>query len=186
MALKTLTTDRLLIDGKGVATARTRMLVNPATGAPADTVPEGSVEDVQRAVMAAKAAFDDGRWSRIGPSARAAVLYKLADLIEEHLDELAALESRNVGKPIKLAHDSDLPFAVDCLRFFAGAARTSGWARVERVRAGIRQHDSPRANRRVWPACAVELSADDGDLEDLAPRWPLAIRSCSSPRQRRR
>jgi len=86
MALKTLTTDRLLIDGESVATARTRTLVNPATGAPADVVPEGSVEDVQRAVAAAKAAFDDGRWSGIGPSARAAVLYKLADLIEEHLD----------------------------------------------------------------------------------------------------
>jgi betaine-aldehyde dehydrogenase len=124
MALKTLTTDRLLIDGESVATARTRTLVNPATGADADVVPEGSVEDVQRAVAAAKAAFDDGRWSGIGPSARSAALYKLADLIEEHLDELAALESRNVGKPIKLAHDSDLPFTVDNLRFFAGAART--------------------------------------------------------------
>ena len=89
MALKTLTTDRLLIDGESVTTAKTRTLVNPATGAPADVVPEGSVEDVQRAVAAAKAAFDDGRWSGIGPSARSAVLYKLADLIEEHLDELA-------------------------------------------------------------------------------------------------
>ena len=124
MALKTLTTDRLTIDGESVATAQTRTLINPATGAPADIVPEGSVDDVQRAVKAAKTAFDDGRWSGIGPSARAGVLYKLADLIEEHLDELAALESRNVGKPIKLAHDSDLPFAVDCLRFFAGAARS--------------------------------------------------------------
>lgn len=123
MALKTLVTDRLVIDGESVATAQTRTLVNPATGAPADVTPEGSVEDVNRAVKAAKTAFDDGRWSGIGPGARAAALNKLADLIEEHLDELAALESRNVGKPIKLAHDSDLPFAVDCLRFFAGAAR---------------------------------------------------------------
>jgi len=81
MALKTLMTDRLLIDGESVATANTRTLVNPATGAPADVVPEGSVEDVQRAVAAAKTAFDDGRWSGIGPSARSAVLYKLADLI---------------------------------------------------------------------------------------------------------
>ena len=124
MALKTLTTDRLTIDGESVATAKTRTLINPATGAPADVVPEGSVEDVRRAVAAAKAAFDDGRWSGIGPSARSAVLYKLANLLEEHLDELAALESRNVGKPIKLARDSDLPFAIDCLRFFAGAARS--------------------------------------------------------------
>ncbi|MFI5272304.1 MAG: aminobutyraldehyde dehydrogenase [Ktedonobacterales bacterium] len=126
MALKTLTTDRLLIDGALVepAAGGTRRLVNPATGAPADVVPEGTAEDINRAVAAAKAAFDDGRWSKIGPAARSAALYRLADLIEQHLDELAAIESRNVGKAIKLAHDSDLPFAVDCLRFFAGAART--------------------------------------------------------------
>ena len=126
MAMKTLTADRLVIDGKLVepAAGATRTLVNPATGEPADVVPEGSAADVERAVAAAKAAFDDGRWSKIGSSARSAALYKLADLLEQHLDELAASESRNVGKPIKLAHDSDLPFAIDCLRFFAGAART--------------------------------------------------------------
>ncbi len=125
MAIKTLATDRLLINGKltHAEAGRERTLINPATGAPADTVPEGDASDVQRAVAAAKAAFDDGRWSRLGPGARAAALYKLADLLEAHLDTLAEIESRNVGKPIKLAHDSDLPFAVDCLRFFAGAAR---------------------------------------------------------------
>jgi betaine-aldehyde dehydrogenase len=136
MAIQTLATDRLLIDGQltGTAAGGTRTLVNPATGAPADVVPEADATDVARAVAAAKAAFADGRWSRIGPSARAATLYKLADLIEQHLGELAALESRNVGKPIKLARDSDLPFAVDCLRFFAGAARAlEGRASAEYV-----------------------------------------------------
>lgn len=125
MAIKTLGADRLLIDGKLVraSSSRERTLINPATGAPDATVPEGGAKDIQRAVAAAKTAFDDGRWSRLGPGARAAALYKLADLIEQHLDALAEMESRNVGKPIKLAHDSDLPFAVDCLRFFAGAAR---------------------------------------------------------------
>ncbi len=97
-------------------------------------MPEGSVEDVTRAVAAAKAAFDDGRWSRLGPGARAAALYKLADLLEQHLNVLAAMESRNVGKTIKLARDSDIPFTVDCLRFFAGAARTlEGRASTEYV-----------------------------------------------------
>ncbi|WIG58532.1 MAG: 4-aminobutyraldehyde dehydrogenase [Ktedonobacterales bacterium] len=126
MALKTLTTDRVLLDGKLVEPAGKGhyTLTNPATGADADVVPECGVEDVTRAVAAAKAAFEDGRWSGIGPSARSAALYKLADTLEQHLDDLAAMESRNVGKPIKLAHDSDLPFAIDCLRFFAGAART--------------------------------------------------------------
>jgi betaine-aldehyde dehydrogenase len=125
MALTTAATRNMLINGELVepAAGGQRRLVNPATGAGADTVPEGSAEDVRRAVTAAKAAFEDGRWSRIGTSGRAAVLDKLADLLEENLDELAELESRNVGKSIKLAHDSDLPFAIDCLRFFAGAAR---------------------------------------------------------------
>src|SRR5215813_13041148 len=126
MALTTVAPDHLLINGELVepAAGKRRTLINPATGAQADVEPEGDAEDVRRAVVAAKAAFEDGRWSRIGTGARAAVLYKLADLLEQHLDELAALESRNVGKPIKLAHDSDLPFAIDCLRFFAGAARS--------------------------------------------------------------
>src|SRR3954447_19829072 len=112
MALKTLTTDLVLLDRKLVepAAGGRRTLINPATGAPADVVPECDVQDVNRAVAAAKRAFDDGSWSAIGPSARAAVLYRLADLIEQHLDDLAALESRNVGKTLKLAHDSDLPF----------------------------------------------------------------------------
>ncbi|HLZ22092.1 MAG TPA: aminobutyraldehyde dehydrogenase [Ktedonobacterales bacterium] len=126
MALKTLTTTRVLLDGELVEPAAhgTRTLINPATGASAETVPECDTTDVERAVAAAKRAFEDGRWSGIGPGARAAALYKLADVLEQNLDELAVMESRNVGKPIKLAHDSDLPFAIDCLRFFAGAART--------------------------------------------------------------
>ncbi|HEY7850065.1 MAG TPA: aldehyde dehydrogenase family protein, partial [Ktedonobacterales bacterium] len=125
MALKTLNTDRALIDGALVAPAdgQTRTLVNPATGGAGATVPECGVEDINRAVAAARRAFDDGRWTGLGPGGRAAALFKLADLLEQRLDELAALESRNVGKPIKLAHDSDLPFAIDCLRFFAGAGR---------------------------------------------------------------
>jgi len=136
MAVKTQKRQKLLINGKLVdpAAGAERTLVNPATGKSADVVAEGGVKDVELAVAAAKAAFDDGRWSRIGPSARAAALYKLADLLENHLDGLAALESRNVGKPIKLAHDSDLPFTIDCLRFFAGAARTlDGRASTEYV-----------------------------------------------------
>src|SRR5260370_26698873 len=125
MAVETLQTDRLLIDGALVAWASGSQmtLINPATGAPADAVPESDATDVGGAVAAAKAACGDGGWSRVGAGARRAVLYKLADLLEQHLGALASMESRNVGKSIKLARDSDLPFSVDCLRFFAGAAR---------------------------------------------------------------
>jgi betaine-aldehyde dehydrogenase len=125
MALKTLNTERVLIDGELVAPegGAVRTLINPATGAAGDQAPECSVADANRAVAAAKVAFEDGRWTGLGPGGRAAILLKLADLLEQHLDELAAMESRNVGKPMKLAHDSDIPFAIDCLRFFAGAGR---------------------------------------------------------------
>lgn len=136
MAIQTLITDHLLIDGQltGAAAGRTRTLINPATGAAADIVPDADATDVDRAVAAARTAFVDGRWSRIAPGARATALYRLADLLEQHLGELAALESRNMGKPIKLARDSDLPFSIECLRFFASAARAlEGRASAEYV-----------------------------------------------------
>jgi betaine-aldehyde dehydrogenase len=125
MALKTLNTERVLIDGELVAPegGRTRTLVNPATGGAGDVAPECSAADANRAVAAAKRAFEDGSWTGLGTGGRSAILLKLADLLEQHTDELAEMESRNVGKPMKLAKDSDIPFAIDCLRFFAGAAR---------------------------------------------------------------
>lgn len=97
--------------------------IGPASGEPIAQVPESSLEDVERAVAAAREAFDDGRWSGLTPSARAATLEKLATLIETHTAELAELESKDAGKPIKLARDGDIPFSIDNLHFFAGAAR---------------------------------------------------------------
>ena len=63
-------------------------------------------------------------WSDKSPSERSRVLLRIADLLEANTEELAIMESRNQGKPIKLSRDSDIPFAADNLRFFAGAART--------------------------------------------------------------
>src|SRR5713101_1535619 len=97
--------------------------IGPASGEPIAQVPESSLEDVERAVAAAREAFDDGRWSGLPPSARAATLEKLATLIETHTAEMAELESKDAGKPIKLARDGDIPFSIDNLHFFAGAAR---------------------------------------------------------------
>src|SRR5260221_10275477 len=81
------------------------------------------MEDVERAVAAAREAFDDGRWSGLTHGTRASILEKLATTIEAHAAELAELESQDTGKPIKLGRDSDLPFSIDNLHFFAGAAR---------------------------------------------------------------
>jgi betaine-aldehyde dehydrogenase len=96
---------------------------SPATGAVAGRVPSGSEADVDRAVEAARRAFREGAWSRAIPSERSAVLERFADLIEANADELATLEVAQTGSAYKLRRDSDLPFSIDNLRFFASAAR---------------------------------------------------------------
>jgi betaine-aldehyde dehydrogenase len=97
---------------------------NPATGKKIAEVVDASPEDVNLAVQAAKRAFYDGRWSRLVPSERSKVIWKLADLLEKHAEEFAKLESENTGKPYKFVSlGADLMFSIDNLRFFAGAAR---------------------------------------------------------------
>src|SRR5579859_6855920 len=116
---------KLLINGELVNSNSSKTVddIGPASGQPIAQVPESSVADVNRAVAAAREAFDDGRWSGLPHGARAATLEKLASLLEAHAGEIAELESQDAGKPIKLARDSDVPFAIDNLHFFAGAAR---------------------------------------------------------------
>ncbi len=95
-------------------------VIDPATGEVIAEVPRGAGEDVDRAVEAASRAFDG--WFQTTPGERAAMLHALADAIEEHAEELARLESRDVGKPITSAR-GEMPYVVDNLRFFAGATR---------------------------------------------------------------
>jgi 1-pyrroline dehydrogenase len=102
------------------ASGETMEVVNPATGEAIAEVPRGSQEDVDRAVAAAKKALPE--WLEATPGERAELLLKLADLIDEHAEELAQLESTNVGKPLPAARD-EMPVCSDNLRFFAGAAR---------------------------------------------------------------
>jgi acyl-CoA reductase-like NAD-dependent aldehyde dehydrogenase len=94
---------RMVIGGASVEAAdgQTFDIVNPADGRVMGTAPQGGPEDVDRAVAAARAAFDDPKgWSRWAAGKRGRSLAKLAALIKDHTDELAQLESRNVGKPI--------------------------------------------------------------------------------------
>jgi betaine-aldehyde dehydrogenase/aminobutyraldehyde dehydrogenase len=107
-----------LVDGVDGAT---REVLNPATGAVIARVPEGTAADVERAVAAARAARI--AWRDTTPGARQERLLAMADVIDRHGEELAALESLNVGKPHALAAE-ELPICADELRFFAGAART--------------------------------------------------------------
>jgi 1-pyrroline dehydrogenase len=98
----------------------TAEIINPATGETIAEVPQGTQADVDRAVEAARKAWPE--WRDATPAERAEVLLKLADLIDEHTEELAELESRNVGKPLAAARD-EMPVCADNIRFFAGAAR---------------------------------------------------------------
>jgi betaine-aldehyde dehydrogenase len=104
------------------ADGRRSDLVDPSTGEVFGTAPVSSAEDVDRAYRVAADAFET--WRDATPSDRQRALLKLADLVEEHADELVALESRNTGKPIGLTASEEIPPMVDQIRFFAGAART--------------------------------------------------------------
>jgi betaine-aldehyde dehydrogenase len=98
-------------------------VVDPATGEPLAEVADATAADADRAVAGARAAFRRGDWSRITPGERAAVIDRMADLLEERADEFARVESRNTGKPLKFSSAFDLPLSIDNLRFFAAAAR---------------------------------------------------------------
>ena len=101
---------------------KTFQTINPATEEVICEVAEGDKEDVDLAVHAARAAFESGSWSRMDARDRGRLLMKLADLMETNLDELAALETLDNGKPINDARAADLPLAIDCLRYYAGWA----------------------------------------------------------------
>ena len=125
MAIATDTDRRMFIDGAWVESSGGNWIEvhSPATGELAGRVPSGTPDDVDRAVSAARAAFRDGRWrSMYGPQ-RASILHRLADLIDQHAHELAEVETAQTGTAIKLRRDSDIPFAADNLRYFAGAIR---------------------------------------------------------------
>jgi phenylacetaldehyde dehydrogenase len=117
-------THKMLINGKWVEalSGQTFATYNPATGEVLAHVAEGNHEDIDRAVIAARNAFETGRWSQLTPSERGRVIWKLADLLEENLEEFAELESLDNGKPLKVARAADVPLAVDLLRYMAGWA----------------------------------------------------------------
>ncbi len=123
MATATVTKLKNFINGEFVdpADGATEPVVNPATGEPIAEAPLSSEEDVNRAVGAAKKAFES--WGVTTPRERSEKLLALAEVIEEHGEELAELESADAGKPRKAALEDEIPVMADHLRFFAGAAR---------------------------------------------------------------
>jgi phenylacetaldehyde dehydrogenase len=116
---------RMLIDGRFVlaASGKTFPVYNPATGEVVAKVPEAEAEDVDRAVVAARRAFDEGPWTRkMSNSERGQLLWKLADLLQANLEEFAEIESLDNGKPLSVARVADVPLAVDMFRYMAGWA----------------------------------------------------------------
>ncbi len=115
---------RLLIGGNWVdaASGKTFPTYNPATGEVATQIAEGDREDINRAVKAARRAFDHGPWRRMTPSERGRLIWRLADLLEKHLEEFAELETLDNGKPLTIARAADVPLAVDLFRYMAGWA----------------------------------------------------------------
>ncbi len=114
---------RLLIDGQHVEPLSGRYfdVVNPATGETIASVAEADASDIDRAVRAARKAFD-GAWGRMRAADRGLLLQRFAQLLEDHADELTALESLDTGKPLTAVKRQDLPAAIDTLRYYAGWA----------------------------------------------------------------
>jgi len=113
---------KLLIDGKWVPaeSGKTFPVINPATGEVIARVAEGDKADVDKAVKAARRAFESGPWPSMSPSARGRLIHRIGDLILDHLEELAQLESLDNGKPISVARAADVPLAADIFHYMSG------------------------------------------------------------------
>ncbi|QDU80894.1 Aldehyde dehydrogenase PuuC [Polystyrenella longa] len=115
---------QLLIDGewRDAQSGKTFATMNPATEEKIADVAEGDAADIDLAVKAARRAFESGEWAEIDARDRGRLLNRLADLVEDNLEELAALETLDNGKPIRDSLAADLPLVVDCFRYYAGWA----------------------------------------------------------------
>jgi len=115
---------RMLIGGQWVeaASGETFPVYDPATGEVIAHVPSGDAPDIDRAVAAARQAFERGPWPKLTPSDRGKLLWKLAELVEQHAEEFAQLEGLDNGKPVQIARAADVPLAVDLFRYMAGWA----------------------------------------------------------------
>lgn len=115
---------RLFIGGEwqDSASGKTFDTINPATGEVLTQVAEADADDVDRAVAAARAAFEGGEWPKISGRERGRHLYRIADAIEAAADAIARLESQDNGKPLREARMFDINGAIECFRYYAGWA----------------------------------------------------------------
>ena len=114
-------TNMLIGSAFEAGTETEEIVLNPRTGETILKMPEANGDQIDRAVAAARAAFPG--WARTTPADRSALLLKIADAVEANLDDLAALEALNCGKPINEVKTAEIPAVADCFRYFAGAVR---------------------------------------------------------------
>ena len=151
------------IDGRAeTGTGQQVELVDPSTGEAFESFAEASAADVDRAVRSAAAAFPD--WSARTPGDRATILAKVADALAEASD-LVDLEVRETGKPRTVFADGELPFGLDNLRFFAGAARSLDGTGAGQLHLWLHVPDGPAAAGRRGRHRPVELPLHHGHLE---------------------
>src|SRR6202795_5005223 len=115
---------KMLINGKWVdaVSGKTFPTYDPSTGEVLAQVAEGDRADIDLAVKSARKAFDEGPWRKMTPSERGRLIWKLADLLEQHTEEFGYIESLDNGKPLNIAKAADVPLAVDLFRYMAGWA----------------------------------------------------------------
>ncbi len=166
-----LSPGRLLIDGQWVDTAKKFDTTNPATGEVLTQIAAASADDVDRAVTAARRAFDDrcGPWRKMSASERGRLIWRLADLLEKNIDEFAELETLDNGKPIFESRYVDMPMVIDVLRYYAGWATKIHGETVNTVRDRLHLH-AARAGGCRRHHRSVEFPVAAGFLE----AWPSA------------
>ena len=115
--------EQLVLGGKRVSAAdgKTFSVIEPSQGKPFAEVAEAGIEDIERAVRTAYQAFDEGRWPRLSATERGRILLKASTLLRERLEEIAVVEARNAGKPIRDARD-EVGLAASVFEYWGGAA----------------------------------------------------------------
>lgn len=112
----------IFIDGEAQDSAQTRDIITPRDGSSLGVLPWAGEAETDRAVAAARRAFDHGPWATMPGVERGRIMYRWADLVEDHRSEIALLVSLEMGKPIRHAYDIELPALINGLRFYAGLA----------------------------------------------------------------
>jgi aminomuconate-semialdehyde/2-hydroxymuconate-6-semialdehyde dehydrogenase len=158
---------RHLIGGQQLPSAdgRTFESIDPHDGSVVSRVARGSAEDARRAITSARRAFDEGPWPRMSPAERRPYLYRLAELLEGAIDELALLETRDTGRAIRHTRSHDVQRAAHNLRFFADYA----------VIAASESYSSPtRQSYVLYPPAGVVVAISPWNLPLMLATWKVA------------